>query len=143
MKGFSNVLVPLDFADKGSRILRTALRVLGAEGTCTMLHVVEWMPAVTEGTFGIYAHRKDIETYKRQAYDKLRDSERAHPGENLESLVREGKPATTILETIDELSPDLVVMGTHGRSKLDHLLIGSVAERVIRKSPCPVLIVRF
>ena len=143
MKGFENILVPLDFADKASKILGTALRVLSPEGKCTMLHVVEWMPAVTEGTFGIYAHRKDIETYKRQAYEKLRESARAHPGENLEALVREGKPATTILETIDELSPDLVVMGTHGRSRLDHLLIGSVAERVIRKSPCPILTVRF
>lgn len=143
MKGFSNVLVPLDFADKASRILGTALRVLGPEGKLTMLHVVEWLPAVTEGTFGIYAHRKDIETYKKQALAKLRESERQHPGENLVSIVREGKPATTILETIDELTPDIVVMGTHGRSRLDHLLIGSVAERVLRKAPCPILTVRF
>lgn len=143
MKGFAHVLVPLDFADKSSRILTTALRVLAPEGRLTMLHVVEWLPAVTEGTFGIYAHRKDIETYKRQALAKLRASERQHPDEQLVSMVQEGKPATTILEAIDELAPDLVVMGTHGRSRLDHLLIGSVAERVLRKAPCPILAVRF
>ena len=143
MKGFRNILVPLDFADKSSRILSTALQVLAADGKVTMLHVVEWLPAVTEGTFGIYAHRKDLETYKRQAMAKLRESERAHPNDELESLVLEGKPATTILETIDERKPDLVVMGTHGRSRLDHLLIGSVAERVLRKAQCPILTVRF
>ena len=58
-------------------------------------------------------------------------------------LIKEGKPATTILGVVKAIGADLVVMGTHGRSKLDHLLIGSVAERVVRKAPCAVLTVRF
>ncbi|MDJ0522438.1 MAG: universal stress protein [Planctomycetota bacterium] len=143
MKGFQKILVPLDFSDNAEQILGSALRVVGEGGTVTLLHVVEWLPAVTEGTFGIYPHRKDIEKIKELSRAKLGEMVRRHPEENLEAVVREGKAAHVILQTIGEREPDLVVMGTHGRSKLDHLLIGSVAERVIRHAPCAVLTVRF
>jgi universal stress protein A len=143
MKGFQNILVPLDFSDKSSKILDTALSILGDGGMLQLLHVVEWMPAVTAGTFGIYPHRKDIEKIKQLSEAKLLESVRAHPESRMETHVKEGKPATAILEMVSTLEPDLIVMGTHGRSKLDHLLLGSVAERVIRKAPCPVLTVRF
>ena len=143
MKGFQNILVPLDFSDGASAILTTALNVLADGGTLHLLHVVEWMPAVTAGTFGIYPHRKDIEKIKELSLAKLQESVRAHSNQDLQTLVKEGKPATVILELVRALAPDLIVMGSHGRSKLDHLLLGSVAERVIRKAPCPVLTVRF
>ena len=143
MKGFSKILVPLDFSDSAEEILGAALRVLAADGTLTLLHVVEWLPAVTEGTFGIYPHRKDIEKIKELSQAKLAEMVRKHPDESVDSLVREGRAAQVILETIGEHEPELVVMGTHGRSKLDHLLIGSVTERVIRHAPCAVLTVRF
>ena len=143
MKGFQNILVPLDFSDKAEQILKTALRVVGADGRIRLLHVVEWLPAVMEGTFGIYPHRKDIEKIKALSRAKLEEMVRKHKGALLEALVREGRAAQVILETVGELEPDLVVMGTHGRSKLDHLLIGSVTERVIRHAPCAVLTVRF
>ncbi len=143
MKGFKNIVVPLDFADEAKRILDTALNVLGDGGTITLLHVVEWLPVVTEGTFGIYPHRKDIDKVKGLSLEKLDEHAVAHPEADIKPLVKEGKPATVILEVIGQLEPDLVVMGSHGRSKLDHLLIGSVAERVIRKAPCDVLVVKF
>ena len=143
MQGFQNILVPLDFSDGASAILDTALRVLGEGGSLHLLHVVEWMPAVTAGTFGIYPHRKDIDKIKDLSRAKLQESVRAHPDQDLRALVKEGKPATVILELVGADEPDLIVMGSHGRSKLDHLLLGSVAERVIRKAPCPVLTVRF
>lgn len=143
MRGFKSILVPLDFSDSASRILENALGVVSDDGTITLLHVVEWLPAVTEGTFGIYPHRKDIEKLKGLALEKLREQAAEHPEQRIETVVKEGKPATVILETVSALNPDLVVMGSHGRSKLDHLLIGSVAERVLRKAPCPVLTVKF
>ena len=143
MKGFSNILVPLDFSDGTSTILETALNVLNPDGVITVLHVVEWMPAVTAGTFGIYPHRKDIEKIKELSLEKLEELVRAHPDRKVRPLVKEGKPATTIMEVVAGIVPDLIVMGSHGRSKLDHLLLGSVAERVIRKAPCAVLTVKF
>lgn len=55
--------------------------------------------------------------------------------------VREGLPAIEVVRAVEELSADLVVMGTHGRTGLSHLVLGSVAERVVRTCPVPVLTV--
>jgi nucleotide-binding universal stress UspA family protein len=58
------------------------------------------------------------------------------------TLIREGGPRSVILDVAAELKADLIVIGTHGRTGLEHLLIGSVAEHVVRYSPIPVLTVR-
>jgi nucleotide-binding universal stress UspA family protein len=60
----------------------------------------------------------------------------------VERVVVEGKPSTTIVEHAVEDDCDLIVMGTHGRGGIDRLLLGSVAERVVRRSPVPVMTVR-
>jgi nucleotide-binding universal stress UspA family protein len=72
----------------------------------------------------------------RAAVDRLPDSV------DTEIHVESGVPRTAILEAVEDLPVDLVVMGTHGRTGLDHYLIGSVAERVVRTSPVPVLTLR-
>jgi universal stress protein A len=53
-----------------------------------------------------------------------------------------GAPATAICETAEKIGADLIVMGTHGRTGIAHVFLGSVAERTIRHAPCPVLTVR-
>lgn len=143
MRGYKNILVPLDFSDPSSEILSSAMRVCAEDGKITLMHVVEHLPVVTESTFGVYPHRKDMDQLKRLSGRKLEAYARQHSGANMEVLVTEGKPANAILEAAGELGADLLVMGTHGRSRLDHLLIGSVAERVLRKATCNVLLVRF
>lgn len=60
-----------------------------------------------------------------------------------ESIVEKGIPFVEIIKTAKEKRIDLIVMGTHGRTGLEHILIGSVAERVIQKAPCPVLSIRL
>ena len=60
----------------------------------------------------------------------------------VETAVVEGVPKTAILDYVEAEGADMVVMGTHGRTGLDHYLIGSVAERVVRRSPVPVVTVR-
>jgi universal stress protein A len=60
----------------------------------------------------------------------------------VEHRLEEGDPVTEILRVAQECKCDLIVMGTHGRTGLSHLLMGSVAEHVVRKSPCSVLIVK-
>lgn len=61
----------------------------------------------------------------------------------LETKLLEGDPTTEILAEAERRSADLIVMGTHGRTGLSRMLMGSVAENVARKAPCPVLLVRF
>lgn len=60
----------------------------------------------------------------------------------LRTVLRCGDPTTETLAVIEELQPEMVVMGTHGRTGFSHLLLGSVAENVVRKSPVPVLTLR-
>ena len=61
---------------------------------------------------------------------------------NISILVRHGKPACTIVRTAKETGTDLIVMCTHGRTGLDHLLAGSVAEKVVRGAHCPGLTIK-
>jgi len=63
--------------------------------------------------------------------------------QNYQILFKEGEPFVEIIQKARQDSVDLIVMGTHGRTGLDHVLFGSTAEKVVRKSPCPVLTVRL
>jgi len=62
---------------------------------------------------------------------------------NVEKLVVRGVPFVEIIRTAKEHNVDLLVIGTHGRTGIDHMLFGSTAEKVVRKAPCPVLTVRI
>jgi len=63
--------------------------------------------------------------------------------QNYQILFKEGEPFVEIIRKAKRDSVDLIVMGTHGRTGLDHVFFGSTAEKVVRKSPCPVLTVRL
>jgi nucleotide-binding universal stress UspA family protein len=65
------------------------------------------------------------------------------PAVTVERVVREGIPHDEIVAYVDDADVDVVVMGTHGRTGLDHYLIGSVTEKVVRQSPVPVISVRL
>ncbi|MGH7274187.1 MAG: universal stress protein [Nitrospiria bacterium] len=68
--------------------------------------------------------------------------ETRHQGIKVDSIFKEGTPFLEILKTAQEIPADLIVLGTHGRSGFSHVLMGSVAERVVRKASCPVFTVR-
>ena len=143
MRGFENLLVPLDFSELSEATMDATLRVLAPGGKATLLHVVEWLPVVTEGAFGVYPHRKDIEQFKELSKERLEALASEHAAVNFELTVREGRPSRVILEVAQQVQPDLIVIGSHGRSGLDHFLLGSVTERVLRKAPYPVLVARL
>jgi nucleotide-binding universal stress UspA family protein len=84
------------------------------------------------------------EEQRRWIEDELERRARAVRGEGLlaRALLRTGPAASTIAETASQEDVDLLVVGTHGRSGLDRLIVGSVAERVVRLATCPVLVVK-
>lgn len=86
------------------------------------------------------AVQEALEREAAKALDWAQDRAEA-AGVPVETEVRYGHPHGEILDAIDETAADVVVMGTHGRRGLDHLLIGSIAERIVRASPVPVLTV--
>src|SRR3989338_8526275 len=79
--------------------------------------------------------RRIKEELVRKAADEVK-------GVDIESIVVVGVPVKDILSVAKEKKVDLIVMGTHGRTSVPHVVIGSVAENVVRKAPCPVLAVR-
>jgi nucleotide-binding universal stress UspA family protein len=97
--------------------------------------VVDYPPVVT-GEGMVPPNPEVIRSAAQEQLDRLaapRDDVRA------EHRLAEGDAAAEIVRVADEIKADLVVMGTHGRTGLGRLLMGSVAEQVVRKAPCPVL----
>ena len=142
MQPFQRLLVPLDFSEMSGAVIAAAERLLAPDGHAVLLHVVETLPSVMEGAFGVYAHRRDLEEIKRRSSERLEDLVADHRDARWKGEVREGKPAVEILAAAEEHRSEVIVIGTHGRSRVDHFLLGSVAERVLRRAPCHVFTVR-
>jgi nucleotide-binding universal stress UspA family protein len=137
---FKHLLVPIDFGEPSERALDAAIelaRKFGAQ--LTLVHVYE-IPAYVYGgmTYATADLFGPIEDAARESLDKaLREVQGKLPG--AKAVLRRGPAAMEILAAIDELHPDMVVIGTHGRKGVKHALLGSVAEKVVRLSPAPVL----
>ena len=142
------VLVPLDRSDHSTKALDHALAVHD-DATLVLVNVVDpsrWISAGDEE--GIEAfYSKELEESAREASeDLLADAaERVREaGVDVETVRLVGRPAREILDYLDDESVDVdqVVMGSHGRTGLGRMLMGSVAETVTRRSPVPVTVVR-
>jgi nucleotide-binding universal stress UspA family protein len=139
-----NLLLAVDFSDSCLKATEYAVALSNRFGaTLHLLHVIE-DPVVYLPMFESYPlpTREQFETY---AQDRLENwtSDSEVEGLKLELTWRHGAPHIEIVEYADDSKIDLVVMGTHGRGFAAHLLLGSVAEKVIRKAPCPVLTVHL
>jgi nucleotide-binding universal stress UspA family protein len=106
-----------------------------------VLHVVATLGAELV-THGEAVSQLEPEAHQAKLWAELRNIQPTTPGIALEHLLAEGDPAATINKTAREHDCSLIVLGTHGRSGLDRLLMGSVAEQVVRKAHCPVLTVK-
>ena len=137
---YDRILVPTDGSDAADRAFEQALdlaRTYDAE--MHVLHVVD--VSALAGEFDAMTVIDQLEASGEELTDRLR--KRADEvGVSVETEVVEGVPHRTLLDYADENDVDLVVMGTHGRTGLERYLLGSVTERVVRKSPVPVLTVR-
>jgi nucleotide-binding universal stress UspA family protein len=131
---FSRILVPTDFSPSAAEALRIAREGFpGAE--LHLLHVLEPHQVASALTSPVHSadDRKALETKVLARLDGL-----MQPGE--ERGVAIGTPSKIILKLAADWQADLIVMGTHGRTGLAHLLVGSVAEAVVRYARLPVLI---
>ena len=136
---FKKILCPIDFDDNSIAALDIAAQLVReTDGTLEVLHVI---PMVIQPEASGYI---DVYTAEEEASrNKLRELAATHlKGVKFELRTAVAQPAAAILHSAKTLSADLIVMGTHGRHGLSHLLIGSVAERVVREAECPVLTIR-
>ena len=147
MIALKKILVPTDFGEAADRALnyaRALARTFG--GSIDVLHVVE------DASARIYAGeiyiamaptlQKEIEDAARAELEKRSIDNDPDPLPVHRVVITSNAPAMTIVNYAKEAGTDLIVMGTHGRGPMAHLLMGSVAERVVRLAGCPVLVVR-
>jgi nucleotide-binding universal stress UspA family protein len=138
------IVHPTDFSEASEPAFVRALELATAEGRdLVLVHVIEPVPVlVDEAGVGPTADtRRDAEVTARKRMDVLLD--RAKDVRVAASdVVIEGRPTEEILKVLKAVQAGTVVMGTHGRTGLRRLVMGSVAARVVELAPCPVVTVR-
>ena len=137
---FRRILCPIDFGDNSLEALDTAATVIREnDGVLFVLHVVPMVlpPTGMPSYVNIYTDEEEGAKHRLTeiAYQRL-------VGLKYELLTRLGDPARGIVDCANMTAADLLVMGTHGRRRLSRVLLGSVAEFVVRKAGCPVLVIR-
>jgi len=139
---FRKVLCPVDFSEQSLAALDVALKMVQQNDAALYLLNVAPIPAGAAGFQPVPMEPYPIvEKDRHEQLEKLA-RKRVPAAVRCETLVISGDPAEQVLETARGLDADLIVMGTHGRRGLSHLVLGSVAERVVRESPIPVLTAR-
>lgn len=133
------ILVPVDFSECTEKALAYAVpfaRQFGA--TLTLLHVVEppYLPASEMGVVVEVESREDSRKELEALHARLAHSVRC------QTMTRKGNADHEIIDAAKELRCDLIILGTHGRTGVERLLMGSTAEKVVRRAGCPILIVR-
>jgi nucleotide-binding universal stress UspA family protein len=140
------ILCPVDFSDFSDYAMRyAALLAQKFEAHLTLLHVVAPILVPLPGDALVPPMRQaDLADIADACRERLTRTagDLAEKGIAVACQVTSGVPYLEILRMAEELHADMIVMGTHGRSGLVHLMIGSVAERVVRKAPCAVLTVK-
>jgi len=142
---FYRIVVPTDFSDCSQEAWELARRVAAAPGSELVLtHVLTEFPLYGEGVLSIETARKIREGSRRWAESALEDwvGKARAEGLSARAALRSGVPYEEIVALARDERADLIVVGTHGRGGINRALLGSVADRVVRLAPCPVLTVR-
>jgi nucleotide-binding universal stress UspA family protein len=132
------VIVPIDFSDESFAALETASEIVADASHLYAVHVLP----VLESAPGVMWALMGDETLEQTALSDLRERTSAAKFLDLHRVILRGDPGREITALAERLPADLIVMPSHGRTGLNRLLIGSVAERVVRLAHCPVLILR-
>jgi universal stress protein A len=139
-----HILVPTDFSEYADYALDYAMALATAlPARLTLLHVIQLTPMTTGEMLGysleVYLEAMESEAQKHMQALLNRVQQAGLQGE---TAIVQGVPFQLIVEMVESQDIDLIVMGTHSRTGLTHALMGSVAEKVVRLAPCPVLVTR-
>lgn len=142
-KAFRIVVCPTDFSDCSQMAIHYALDMVAPSGRVVVCHVVDDVP-LTYGYVGLTLPPTDIRgrisedaEAELRAFIPVLDTD-----VTVDTRILHGSPAAEIVKLAHEEGAELLVMGTHGRTGFQHALLGSVAEKVVRRAPCPVLVIR-
>ncbi|MFB6266779.1 MAG: universal stress protein [Halodesulfurarchaeum sp.] len=136
------ILVPMDRGEQSTRALEYALEAFGEE-SLVLLHVIDPIEAGYSATATVPGYTEEwYDQAKESAQDLFAEARELAGDVELETATEVGRPSRAIVEYAEEHDVDHIVMGSHGRSGVTRILLGSVAEAVVRRSPVPVTIVR-
>jgi nucleotide-binding universal stress UspA family protein len=145
---FKKILFCTDFSENAQWAFTYALRLAKTfKSKLLILHVTP--EPVHPEQLSIYLPEEKLDELRisqKKEIDqqlKTRYIKKMRAFKDYKVVLKEGEPFVEIIQIAKKNSADLIVMGTHGRSGLDHILFGSTAEKVVRKSPCPVLTIRL
>ncbi len=147
MISLQRILFPSDFSELALHALRYAVSFSESyQSELHVLHVVDdasqyWMP-IGPNNVPVGPPPEELLTLGREEMQRFLKEHLVETRAPVVSEVRLGRPFMEIIGYARERQIDMIVMGTHGRSGLRHVLLGSVVEKVVRKSPCPVLTIR-
>ena len=133
-----HILVPIDFSQDSEHAVDAAVGLAQQfQARLTLLHAIH-IPEAAEVNLASYMDkiRSEADQSMTPRLKRVQDA-----GATAEAVTVVGAPSQAIVDTARDRQADLIVMGTHGRTGLRHMLIGSVAERVVRMAPCPVMVV--
>lgn len=145
MLNFKIIVVPTDLSDYSLRALPYAVGLAERfNAKLRVIHVHEPVTPISDAAwtaFDVAAADADLERDARAALEKL-VREHVPPGVAADAIVVRGAGVESIVKYARDENADLLVMCTHGRTGLAHVLMGSTAEAVVRRAPCPVLTLR-
>ena len=147
MLKLAKILYPTDFSDLSTYALRYARDL--AETFSAKLHVLyvideayQYWVAMGPNTIPVGPNPQDLAKLAERQMSEFLENHLSDVGFPVVSQVLQGRPFAEIIRFARQQGMDLIVIATHGRGGLTHMLLGSVAEKVVRKAPCPVLSVR-
>jgi nucleotide-binding universal stress UspA family protein len=140
---FTRIVAATDFSEPAEQSWRVAVELARVHRSeLILLHVFVELPLYAEvpATTVLEVYQEQQRWVQDELDMRVREAEAA--GVTARARLETGPAAETIARVAEEERADLLVAGTHGRSGLDRFFVGSVAERVVRTAPCPVLVVR-
>lgn len=142
---FNKILVPVDFSEYTDDILSYAVAIARRfDSSIHLIHVIPTMDYFTPyESFMAATYTEEMQKGLEGEIEKQLDEVASKiAGTPVTKATRTGSAFIEIIAYADSVRAELIVMGTHGRGGLEHILMGSVAEKVVRKSSCPVLTIR-
>ncbi|WP_136715445.1 universal stress protein [Halorientalis salina] len=137
---YERILIPTDGSTGTAHVAMQAIDL--AEQYGATLHVLNVVDSDVSSMLGDGESTDELEQQGQHAVERIETMANIH-GVTAETAVRDGDPASEILDYADDIGADVIVAGTHGRTGVKRRLIGSVAERLVRHASCPVMTVRL
>lgn len=141
---YKHILVPVDLNEKGFSDKAVEIAQWHAKNSGAKLHLLNVLPGVHMSMVASYISTNAVHKMKEDVLEQLNQFAETHITEEVpyKTYVAEGRPYTTIIEYAKEVKADLIIVPSHKRSKVDRVMLGSVASKVVDHSPINVMVVK-